>query len=460
MQQLKPKYNLLTAICLVVGIVVGTGIFFKAGDVLKEVNGNLSLSIIAWLIGGAIMLISSYNFANISIAYGNVHSMTDYARVSISRKYGFIVGVFAKYIYFPSMTSTVSFVVGMYFCQTLDLTQGAFPFSGYVFLFAFLFLTILVVLNIFGPIIAAKLQISTTLVKMVPLLLMGIVGIIAGITNGTLSSNFDYVGSSTASGSGLLGAVCVTAFSYEGWICATNIGGEIKNRSKNLPLALIIGSIIVIGIYILYNIGISGAIKTGAILDGASASESVRIAFANLFGTTFANILIIIVVISAIGTLNGLVIANSRSAYALAINEQGLFQEQMTKVTVKHNVPITSSIFGYIITICWLAYYYFSQTNSKANGIGFPFDSSELPIITTYFLYIPMFIAFMVKKENNIFKRFVMPTLGVIAASFMIFAACYRHKITTVYYLIFFTVVIIIALIVEQLRLKKSKLKE
>lgn len=452
MDELKPKYNLLTSICLVVGIVVGTGVFFKASTVLEEVNGNLSLSILAWIIGGLIMLISSYNFANISLAYGNVHSMTDFARLTVSNKYGYIVGVFAKYIYFPSMTATVSFVVGMYFCEAFGIVTAGFPFSLPVFLFAGVFLFLLAGINIFAPFIASKIQVSTTIIKMIPLLLMGIVGLFVGIFNNTLNDNFSYINNSY-NGSGLLAAICVTSFSYEGWICATNIGGEIKNRNRNLPLALIVGTLIVIIIYILYNIGLSGAIKTDELLNSFSASDGVRSAFRKIFGESFANILIFIVVISAIGTLNGLVIANSRSGYALAINNQGIYQKQMLKLTRRTNVPLFSSIFGLIMALVWLIYYYFSQTNSLANGIGFPFDSSELPIITTYLLYIPMLIGFMIKNKNNKgIKTTIMPILGILSSLFMIFASFYRHKVNTIYYLIFFLIVVVIAIFVEKIK--------
>lgn len=454
MDNLKPKYNLLTAICLVVGIVVGTGVFFKASNVLAEVNGNLGLSILAWVIGGLIMLISSYNFANISLTYGNIHSMTDFAKITVSKKYGYLVGIFAKYIYFPSMTATVAFVVGMYFCEAFNLVTTGFPFSFYVFLFAIIFLVLLTIINITAPFIAAKIQVSTTIIKLIPLLLMGIVGLIAGLVNHTLDYNFTYT-NQASSGRGFLAAICVTAFSYEGWICATNIGGEIKNRAKNLPRALLIGTIIVIIIYLLYNLGLSGAIKTDELLGSLSASEGVRLAFSKLFGSTFASVLIFVVVISALGTLNGLVIANSRSAYALAVNGQGLLQTKMQKLTKRTNVPIYSTIFGFILALLWLLYYYFSQTNSLANGIGFPFDSSELPIITTYLLYIPMLIGFMVKeRKRGLVKFFLLPLLGVIAASFMIFAAIYRHQLYTINYLIFFIILMGIALLVEKIRKK------
>ena len=63
MEKLKRKYGLPTAIAMVVGIVIGSGIFFKADDVLKLTNGKLSLSILAWAVGGLIMLISAYTFS-------------------------------------------------------------------------------------------------------------------------------------------------------------------------------------------------------------------------------------------------------------------------------------------------------------------------------------------------------------------------------------------------------------
>lgn len=83
MNKLKPKYSLFTAVCLVVGIVVGTGVFFKAGNVLAEVNGNLMLSTLAWVIGGVIMVVSCYNFSTISLYKENTNSLMDFAKVLV-----------------------------------------------------------------------------------------------------------------------------------------------------------------------------------------------------------------------------------------------------------------------------------------------------------------------------------------------------------------------------------------
>lgn len=449
MNKLKEKYNLFTAICLVVGIVVGTGIFFKTGVVLGETNGSFWLAILAWIIGGLIMISCGYNFANISTIHHNINNLSDFAEATIGKKYAYLVGAFAKNIYFPSMTSTVSFVAGMYTCELFNIKGESYPFTIPVFLFAFGYLIAIFIMNMLAPIIAGKVQVSTTIIKMIPLLLMAIIGTIVGLTNGTLANNMSFEASAgLASNRGFFAAVCVTAFSYEGWICATNIGEEIKNRRKNLPIALVIGTFVVMIIYILYNFGISGAIDSESLIAGGSSSESVKHAFTNLFGNASATILNVIVVISALGTLNGLTMANSRASYALAKQNKGLGSKLFLKVS-KHNVPTWSSVYGVCLAIFWLLFYFLSQTNKLSNGIGFPFSSDELPIITTYLIYIPMFIS-MMKNENHttIFKRYIMPAIGIVAALLMITASIYRHGINTLYYLIFFTIFVVIAFII------------
>lgn len=438
MNKLNEKYDLTTAICVVSGIVVGTGIFFKTGVILKETNGSFWLGILAWVIGGAVMLFCSFNFATISLKHHNITSLNDFANVTVGNKYAAYIGSFVKNIYFPSMTATVAFVAGMYTCELFNIKGVNYPFTLPVFLFAGGYLIVLFILNIIAPIIAGKFQVSTTIIKLIPLLLMAIVGTIYGLTSNTLIDNVNSGSNPDYGGNGIFAAICVTAFSYEGWICATNIGEEIKHKHKNLPKALLIGSLIVIVIYILYNIGISGALSHEEIIAGGSSSTSIKIAFTNLFGNFSATLLNIVIVISALGTLNGLIMANSRAGYTLAKYNLGICPKKFTYVSKKHSIPTVSAIYAFFITIFWLIYYYFSQTNKLANGIGFPFSSDELPIITTYLFYIPIFIAIYKNTDLSFFKRIVLPTLGIISAILMITASIYRHGINTLWYLIFF----------------------
>lgn len=77
--KLEKKYGLITAICMVVGIVVGSGVFFKAQDILNMTQGNMPLGILAWIIGGIIMLVCSINFSTFATHFEKVNGVVDYA---------------------------------------------------------------------------------------------------------------------------------------------------------------------------------------------------------------------------------------------------------------------------------------------------------------------------------------------------------------------------------------------
>ncbi|MEZ4628479.1 MAG: amino acid permease [Eubacteriales bacterium] len=93
---------------------------------------------------------------------------------------------------------------------------------------------------------------TTTVIKLIPLVLMGVVGVIVGLTNGMTVQNFSNTGfGSYVKERRAVTAVCATAFAYEGWVIATSINAELKDSKKNLPIALVAGAAIVIVVYIL-----------------------------------------------------------------------------------------------------------------------------------------------------------------------------------------------------------------
>ena len=132
--------------------------------------------------------------------------------------------------------------------------------------------------NSLSPVIAGKFQVTTTIVKLIPLLLMAVVGTFVGLTNGMTASNFSHVvDTSVSSGGGLFASVVAVAFAYEGWIIATSINAELKDSKKNLPKALIIGSLIVVFVYIFYYIGLAGAVTTETLMK--SGQTGAKLAF-------------------------------------------------------------------------------------------------------------------------------------------------------------------------------------
>ena len=422
--KLERKYGLFTAICMVVGTVIGSGVFFKAQNVLEATGGNMPLGIAAWAITGLLMIVCSVQFSVMATRYEKVSGVVDYAEATCGSSYGYYLAWFLVNIYYPAMTGVLAWVSARYF----GVIFGWSLVSAEVMTLASLFLIGSYTLNAFSPKLAGKFQVSATIIKFIPIVLMAVVGVIVGSVNGTLPQNFTEVVGTPKGGtnmSGLFAAIVATVFAYEGWIVATSINAELKNPKKNLPIALVIGAFIVVAAYVLYYVGVAG---------GASNKELIEIgathAFSNIFGSVGGTILNICIVISCLGTLNGLMVAATRGMYAIAARNQGPKPKMFRQVDEHTNMVSNSAIWGLMMCCVWMVYFYGANLSSGWFGL-FNFDSSELPIITIYAMYIPMFIMWMKKeKDLGVFKRFVLPVAALASCLFMVFAAVYAHGIT------------------------------
>lgn len=436
--KLEKRYGLITAIAMVVGIVIGSGVFFKAEKVLTATGGNLSLGILAWVVGGIIMISCAYTFAVMGTKYQYVNGVVDYAEATMGEKYGYYVGWFMALIYYPTLTSVLAWVSARYACVLLgfDITGGG------CMTIACLFLVSSYAMNALSPVLAGKFQVSTTIIKLIPLVLMAVVGTIVGLSNGMTVTNFTTVVTKVSTSNGLFTAVVATAFAYEGWIIATCINAELKDAKKNLPIALVAGTLIVMTVYIMYYVGLSGAVPNKVMMDGGEAGA--KLAFQTIFSSSAGSLIFVFVIISCLGTLNGLMLGCTRGMYAIAARGYGPKPKVYSQIDPETNMPTNSSIFGLLLCGIWLFFFYGANLTKPWFGF-FCFDSSELPIVTLYAMYIPIFLT-MIKKETDLsyFKRFIMPLIALAGCVFMIVAACFSHKMAVVAYLIIFAVVMII----------------
>lgn len=419
---LNKKYGLFTAISMVVGIVIGSGIFFKAQDILKSTNGNVLLGVLAWVIGGILMVVFSATFAGYANKYEKINGVVDYSEAIVGKKYGFIIGWFLSTIYYPAMTSVLAWVSARY---TLNLFGSSDITGGLCIALALLYLIGAYALNMLTPKIAGKAQVSATIIKLIPLILMAIVGTIAGLVNGTTLENLKFSASASESFDGIFGAICAAVFAYEGWIIATSINSEIKDSKKNLPKALMIGSIIVMVIYVTFFIGISSSIGVDIIIN-----EGAPKAFTKLFGSFGGTLLNVFVVISCLGTLNGLMLGNVRSMYSISNRGEKTDIKIFKQVDEITNVPNNSGVITLLFCAVWFFYFYGANLNSNSIFGVFSFDSSELPILSIYMLYIPIFIIYLKKNWKTInIKDKLLNITSIILALFMIFCAIYAHGI-------------------------------
>ena len=478
METLKKKYGLFTAICLVVGIVIGSGIFFKAKDVLVAANGNALYTILAWIISGLIMVIIATTFAVMATKYEKVNGAVDYAEAMCGKTYAYYVGWFMSLVYYPAMTAVLAWVTARYtlvVCGYVEAPLFYFNEAGELvstvqsslsspecITLALFYLILAYFINTIAPKIAGKFQISSTIVKLVPIAFIAIVGTVIGLVNGSLADNFtaDSLPTDSSGTTGLLPAICSTIFAYEGWIVATSINTELKDSKRNLPIALCIGTLIIMAAYTLYNLGILGLAGAGDV-----ATDGTAVAFAK-FGTAGAAIINILVVISCMGTLNGLMIGCTRGLYSLASRGEGFAPETISQVDKKTNMPHNSSIVALFACAAWFVYFFLLGTNlftylpwGEAMA-KYSFDSSELPIITLYALYIPILVAMMIKeKDLHPVKRFVLPVLSLAGIGLIIYACIVKHKMAIVWYLIVFGLIMLGALLVHVYNKTKIYLK-
>lgn len=434
--KLEKKYGLFTAVAMVIGIVIGSGVFFKAEKILTATGGNLKQGILAWVIGGIIMISCAYTFSVMAGKYQYVNGVVDYAEAEMGGKYAYYVGCFMSLVYYPTITSVLAWVSARYTCVIFG-----FPITGgECMTIACLYLIASFTMNSLSPVLAGKFQVSTTIIKLIPLFLMAVAGTFTGIRSGMTMYNFThYVSQSTPNG--LFTAVVAACFAYEGWIIATCINAELKNAKKNLPLALIAGTFITMSAYILYYIGLAGTIENEVMMAGGEAGA--KLAFQTIFTSAGGSLLFVFVIISCLGTLNGLMLGCTRGIYSLSARGLGPKPHVFSQVDPATNMPVNSAILGLFLCGIWLFYFYGANLTDSWFGF-FSFDSSELPIITIYALYIPIFVMFMIKgKELNFFNRILMPCISLAGCIFMIVAAWFAHGIAAVAYLIVFSAIIV-----------------
>ena len=442
---LQKKYGLATAIAMVIGIVIGSGVFFKAEKILNATGGNLPEGILSWIIGGIIMVICAFVFATLATNHERVNGVVDYAEDMVGEKYAYYVGWFLATIYFPTLTSVLAWVSARY----LGVLLGWNIVGGETMTLSAFFLIGIFALNVLSPRLAGKFQVSTTVIKLIPLFLMAIIGTIAGLHSGILVQNFtDVASTAVVTDHPIFTAVVATSFAYEGWIVATSINAELVNAKRNLPIALTFGTLFIMATYVFYYVGLAGTVENAVMMKGGE--QGAKIAFVSVFDEIGGTILFVFVVISCLGTLNGLMMGCVRGLYSLAARNMGPSAPMFRQVDYQTQMPMNASVMGLMLACFWLVYFYGANL-VKVPWFGWlSFDSSELPIVTIYAMYIPIFLQ-MIRKETKlgVIRRYIMPLLAVGCCCFMIVAAFYAHNKAMAGYLLIFVVVMVLGKILN-----------
>ena len=425
---LKRQYGLFVAICVVVGFIVGTGIFWRPGRVLYEAGGSMWVGVLAWVVGGLVIATCVYMFAVMAGRYEKIHGMVDYAEVIVGKGYGYLAGWFFCVMYQTAGYAIIAWISAS-FTATLAGHENVTN-SSFVFFIAAFYMAAVFVINYLAPRLPMRLNTFTVIARLVPLVVMGTVGVVVGLLVGNgapivAAEAVAGVGEGMAAPS-FLGAVFATVFAYNGWQAAVAFNSEINNSKRNLPIALMVGFLIVMAIYVLYFIGV---VTNGDPVELMRSNQiGTRNAFVNIFGAWASRVVLVFVIISGLGILNMCCMGMSRGMYALARRGRGPAPHRMVKLDPATGVPVCSMVSCVGLSFIWMMVIYGNHNGwfGMLDGRPFRFDLPDFYNMIFFVLLIPIFIGFILRNwgsgEVGIVNRLFAPLLAAGGAGFMIFA--------------------------------------
>ncbi len=429
----KRRYGLFTAITMITGVVIGSGIFFKADNVLGYTNGNVLLGIIIFFVAAIAIIFGCLAISQLATRTDKPGGVIAYTEEFVGIGPSCAFGWFQTFLYLPSLTAVVAWVTGIYICQLFGIEFSLETTT----LIGIGSMTLLFIINTLSAKLGGYFQNTSMVIKLVPLLIIAFAGLFLGKPGELVNSSVaDFT--TAATGAGWLAAFAPIAFSFDGWIVATSICGEIKNSKRNLPLALAISPLVILLAYVIYFVGITALLGPQTILD--QGDGSVFTVATMLFGDIGAKVILIFVVISVLGTVNGLALGFIRMPYSLALRNMVPGSKWLKKENESlKGMPLNSAIFSYVLSLLWMAIHYITQK------LGMQGDVSEIAIGVSYLNYIVLYFAVMrlAKKGEikGIVKGYVIPILATIG-SLVIISGSISHTLFIYYFIVCFLIIL------------------
>jgi APA family basic amino acid/polyamine antiporter len=371
---------------LVMGSMIGSGIFIVSAEIAREVNSP-ALLIGAWLVTGFLTIVGALSYGELAAMMPRAGGQYVYLRESLGPMWGFLYG---WTLFLVIQTGTIA-AVGVAVGKFLGIFVPSISSSNWILhiwkvppihigpmvlgnmdvglntqnLVAILVVIALSIINIFGVKMGAFIQNVFTIAKASALFGLVLLGIFLGRNTHAIAANFNGnfwrnagLGTMHEIGAGVfvstLTVVAVaqvgSLFSADAWNNVTFTAGEVKNPQRNLPLSLALGTGVVIALYIACNFIYLGALPldgspTGAtILErGIKFASEDRVATAvmnQMLGTAGGLLMAAAIMLSGFGCANGLILAGARVYYAMA--KDGLFFRKVAKLHPTYKTPVMS----------------------------------------------------------------------------------------------------------------------
>lgn len=334
-------------ILLVIGAVIGSGIFLVSGAVLRQVDNSILLALLVWLLGGMLSLLGGLTYGELSAANPEAGGLYVFIRDGFGRLPAFLYGWASFFMISSGSAATLAVAFSAYVGQIIPLH----PYVGK--LVSVVMIAIVTAVNVRGTRKSADLQNWTTAVKVGAILLMSAVLLWFG--RGFQSSGPDLWPSQFNSGifSGFGVAMISVLWAYEGWQYATFSAAEAIHPQRDYPRAFLIGLLSLIGLYMLANVAYMAVL--GA--KGAAATDTIAAtSVAAVLGPGSAKLVSLAILISIFSATNSILLTSPRIFYAMA--HDGLFFKKMVEVHPRFRTPA----FAIISLGIWSALLVFTGT--------------------------------------------------------------------------------------------------
>jgi APA family basic amino acid/polyamine antiporter len=365
--EFKRGLSLLDATMLVVGSMIGSGIFIVSADIARQMNSPAGLLMI-WVVTGLITVAGALSYGELAAAMPKAGGQYVFLREGLGHLPGFLYG---WTLFLVIQTGTIA-AVAVAFARFLGVfvpavspelfvSFGKVPMPGgeielglsWQRVVAIVIIALLTAVNMRGLREAKWIQNVFTFAKTGALIALILLAFVVGRNAGAISSNFNMMWADTVTGTratSFLGielllpafvlafgaAMVGSLFSSDAWNNVTFAAAEVRNPQRNLPLALALGTGLVTGLYLLANVAYLMVLRLSAI-QNAPEDRVGTLAMREMLGEPGLYLMAAAILVSTFGCINGLILAGSRVYYAMA--RDGLFFESAGRLSPATHVP-------------------------------------------------------------------------------------------------------------------------
>ncbi len=345
MSQLKRDLGLWSAAAIVVGTVIGSGIFIVPKSMILNV-GTPGMVLFVFLFGGLLSLGGALTYAELAAMLPEAGGEYVYLREAYGPLWAFIYGWAQLLLAKSASIATLATGFYLYLANFFPILEGVItsmtlPIVGLVEIrngqiFAMFLIGALGLLNYFGVRIGGNVQVAVTIVKVAAIAAIILVGLFSSV--GTVD-HFSTAVKSVGGASGFFAALVAALWAYDGWNNVSMVASEVQNPQRNLPLALIIGTLAVMLIYMLANVAYFYVLPAEGVANSDRvAGEMMR----RIFGAPGAGLVSIAAMISIFAALNGSILTGARVPFAVA--KDGLMWSSLAKIHPTYFTPANSIV--------------------------------------------------------------------------------------------------------------------